>query len=73
MFGLTNLINQYFSMIGIIIQSMESDYNKKRVSKGKKVLPGFEPGFREVLGVIKIPSDNHYTTRPCAAVLILLS
>jgi hypothetical protein len=52
---------------------MESDNNKKRVSKGKKVLPGFEPGFREVLGVVKIPSDNHYTTRPCAAVLILLS
>ena len=28
-----------------------------------KVLPGFEPGFREY--VIKIPSDNHYTIAPC--------
>jgi hypothetical protein len=34
-----------------------------------QVLPWFEPGFREILvlpdlAMIKIPSDNHYTTRP---------
>lgn len=29
-----------------------------------KVLPGFEPGFREIELQIKIPSDNHYTIAP---------
>jgi hypothetical protein len=53
---------------------MENDNDKNVITnEERKVLPGFEPGFREVLQLIKIPSDNHYTTRPCAAVFILLS
>jgi hypothetical protein len=51
------IIKKYYKMTQL-------EPRQRMYQKIEKALPGFEPGFQEVLEQIRILSDNHYTIAP---------